>query len=79
MQIQLVQRPRPIVLQQLRKRAIRQQPWGRDVLLIALTGWGAEEDRRGLPFVGQRGGVVRVGTSERTMTPCAGTCSDASP
>ena len=27
-------------------RRIRQQPWGRDVLLIALTGWGKEEDRR---------------------------------
>jgi PAS domain S-box-containing protein len=27
-------------------RRIRQQPWGRDVLLIALTGWGNDEDRR---------------------------------
>lgn len=25
---------------------IRQQPWGRDVTLVALTGWGQEEDRR---------------------------------
>jgi signal transduction histidine kinase len=25
---------------------IRQQPWGRNVLLIALTGWGQEDDRR---------------------------------
>jgi PAS domain S-box-containing protein len=25
---------------------IRQQPWGRDMTLIALTGWGQEEDRR---------------------------------
>jgi len=23
---------------------IRQQPWGRDALLIALTGWGQKED-----------------------------------
>jgi len=27
-------------------RAIRQQPWGKDVLILALTGWGQEEDRR---------------------------------
>ncbi|HET7636049.1 MAG TPA: ATP-binding protein [Candidatus Limnocylindria bacterium] len=26
-------------------RAIRAEPWGRDVLLIALTGWGQAEDR----------------------------------
>ena len=27
-------------------RAIRQQPWGKDILILALTGWGQEEDRR---------------------------------
>ena len=27
-------------------RRIREQPWGRDVVLIAVTGWGQEEDRR---------------------------------
>jgi CheY-like chemotaxis protein len=27
-------------------RRIRQQPWGRDVILVALTGWGQDEDRR---------------------------------
>jgi CheY-like chemotaxis protein len=27
-------------------RRIREQPWGRDVLLVALTGWGHPEDRR---------------------------------
>lgn len=27
-------------------RAIRGQPWGQDVLLFAITGWGQEEDRR---------------------------------
>jgi len=25
---------------------IRKQPWGRDVILVALTGWGQDEDRR---------------------------------
>lgn len=27
-------------------RKIRQAPWGRNMILIALTGWGQEEDRR---------------------------------
>jgi signal transduction histidine kinase len=27
-------------------RMIRQQPWGQDMMLVALTGWGQEEDRR---------------------------------
>ena len=27
-------------------RAIRQRPWGRGVVIVALTGWGQEEDRR---------------------------------
>ena len=25
---------------------IRQQPWGKDITIVALTGWGQEEDRR---------------------------------
>ena len=27
-------------------RKIREQPWGQDILVVALTGWGQEEDRR---------------------------------
>jgi PAS domain S-box-containing protein len=27
-------------------RRIRQQPWGRELVLVATTGWGQEEDRR---------------------------------
>jgi CheY-like chemotaxis protein len=27
-------------------RRIRQQPWGRNVVLVALTGWGKDEDRQ---------------------------------
>ncbi|MDP2390799.1 MAG: response regulator, partial [Acidobacteriota bacterium] len=27
-------------------RRIRAQPWGREVVLVALTGWGQAEDRR---------------------------------
>jgi len=33
-------------------RRIRSQPWGRDMLMIALTGWGQEEDRRKSKDVG---------------------------
>jgi PAS domain S-box-containing protein len=27
-------------------RRIREEPWGKDMVLVALTGWGQEEDRR---------------------------------
>jgi CheY-like chemotaxis protein len=27
-------------------RAVRSKPWGTEVILIALTGWGQDEDRR---------------------------------
>jgi CheY-like chemotaxis protein len=27
-------------------RQIRQQPWGREMMLIALTGWGQDDDKR---------------------------------
>jgi PAS domain S-box-containing protein len=27
-------------------RRVRQQPWGKDIIIIALTGWGQEDDRR---------------------------------
>jgi CheY-like chemotaxis protein/two-component sensor histidine kinase len=27
-------------------RRLRDQPWGRNIMLVALTGWGQEEDRR---------------------------------
>jgi DNA-binding response OmpR family regulator len=27
-------------------RRIREQPWGNSVVLIAVTGWGQEDDRR---------------------------------
>ena len=26
--------------------SIREQPWGRQILLVALTGWGQEDDKR---------------------------------
>jgi signal transduction histidine kinase len=40
-------------------RMIRDQPWGREVVLIALTGWGKEEDRRRSREAGFNGHLVK--------------------
>jgi CheY-like chemotaxis protein/two-component sensor histidine kinase len=33
-------------------RVIREEPWGKDMIVIALTGWGQETDRRGTEEAG---------------------------
>jgi signal transduction histidine kinase len=40
-------------------RAIRGQPWGQDIKMIALTGWGQEEDRRKSKDAGFDGHLVK--------------------
>jgi len=40
-------------------RRIREQPWGRDVVIIALTGWGQEEDRARSKEAGCDGHLVK--------------------
>jgi CheY-like chemotaxis protein len=40
-------------------RRIRKQPWGKEMLLIALTGWGQEEDRRQSREAGFDGHLVK--------------------
>jgi CheY-like chemotaxis protein len=40
-------------------RRIRGEPWGRDMVLIALTGWGQEEDRRKSKDAGFDGHLVK--------------------
>jgi CheY-like chemotaxis protein len=40
-------------------RRIRKLPWGGDVLLIALTGWGQQEDRRRAQEAGFDGHLVK--------------------
>jgi len=46
-------------------RRIRAEPWGRDVLIVAVTGWGQEEDKgdrgRFRPPPDQTGGSRRLG------------------
>jgi len=40
-------------------RKIREQPWGRSIVLIALTGWGQEDDRRRSSEAGFDGHLVK--------------------
>jgi PAS domain S-box-containing protein len=40
-------------------RRIRQQPWGRDMVIIALTGWGTEGDRERSCEAGCNGHLVK--------------------
>jgi CheY-like chemotaxis protein len=40
-------------------RRVRQQPWGKDIVVVALTGWGQEEDRRKTKEAGFDGHLVK--------------------
>ena len=40
-------------------KRIRSEPWGRDMILIAQTGWGQEDDRRRTEEAGFDGHVVK--------------------
>jgi PAS domain S-box-containing protein len=40
-------------------RRIRQQPWGKEIALVALTGWGQDEDRRRSSEAGFDGHLVK--------------------
>lgn len=40
-------------------RAIRSEPWGKHIIVIALTGWGQEEDRRKSEQAGFDGHLVK--------------------
>jgi len=40
-------------------RRIREQPWGKDTVMIALTGWGQEDDRRKSQEAGFNGHLVK--------------------
>jgi DNA-binding response OmpR family regulator len=49
-------------------RRIRAQPWGASVVLIALTGWGQEEDRRRSHEAGFDGHLVKPVEYAELMT-----------
>jgi PAS domain S-box-containing protein len=40
-------------------RRVREQPWGKDITIIALTGWGQEDDRRKSQEAGFNGHLVK--------------------
>ena len=40
-------------------RRIREQPWGREMVIVALTGWGEDEDRRMSTQAGFDGHLVK--------------------
>ena len=40
-------------------RRVREQPWGKDIVMIALTGWGQEDDRRKSEEAGFNGHLVK--------------------
>ena len=40
-------------------RRIREQPWGKDMVIVALTGWGQDEDRRLSKQAGFDGHLVK--------------------
>jgi CheY-like chemotaxis protein len=48
-------------------RRIRQEPWGRQMAMIALTGWGQEEDRRRSEEAGFDGHLVKPVEPARLM------------
>ena len=40
-------------------RRVREQPWGQNIVMIALTGWGQEDDRRRSEEAGFNGHLVK--------------------
>jgi signal transduction histidine kinase/ActR/RegA family two-component response regulator len=46
---------------------IREEPWGKDVVLIAVTGWGQEQDRRRSESVGFDGHLTKPIVPEQLM------------
>jgi CheY-like chemotaxis protein len=48
-------------------RLLRAEPWGKDILLIAETGWGQEEDRRRTREAGFHAHLVKPVDSTQLM------------
>lgn len=53
-------------------RRIRQHPWGKGVVMIALTGWGQQEDRRKSAEAGFDGHLVKPVDHAELMRLVAG-------
>ena len=48
-------------------RRVREQPWGKDIVIIALTGWGQEDDRRKSQEAGFNGHLVKPVDYEKLL------------
>lgn len=48
-------------------RRVREQPWGKDVVIVALTGWGQEDDRRKSQEAGFNGHLVKPVDYEKLL------------
>jgi CheY-like chemotaxis protein len=53
-------------------RRIREKPWGKSIILIAVTGWGQEDDRRRTEEAGFNGHMVKPVNSRDLMKVLAG-------
>ena len=54
-------------------RRVRAKPWGRDIVIIALTGWGQEDDRRKSEEAGFNGHLVKPVEYENLLSLLAET------
>lgn len=59
-------------------RRIREQPWGQTVMVVALTGWGQEDDRRRTRDAGFNGHLVKPVDHETLIKVLAGDVKTAS-
>ena len=57
-------------------RQVRQQPWGKDIVMIALTGWGQEDDRRKSEEAGFNGHLVKPVDYDRLLELLSSTTKD---
>jgi CheY-like chemotaxis protein len=48
-------------------RRVREKPYGRDIVIIALTGWGQDDDRRKSQEAGFNGHLVKPVDYERLL------------
>jgi len=48
-------------------RRVRELPWGKDIVIIALTGWGQEDDRRKSEEAGFNGHLVKPVDYDRLL------------
>jgi PAS domain S-box-containing protein len=60
-------------------RRVRQQPWGKDVVIIALTGWGQDDDRRKSQEAGFDGHLVKPVDYDKLLELLATLTDNSSP